>query len=120
MRQFISLQPRPLVEFPPWVDDLLTVTIGVGLIGLLVIFFMWTRNRRVYRFRIVLLQIVAAAATMDEMQGNDPAWRWDVLSSVTYQQMVRQFWRPLTLLEFFPDPAFIMPPVIFHRLPSGR
>jgi hypothetical protein len=62
------------------------LAISIGLLGLTVIIII--RNNRVYRFRMGML---------DAIQIDDPDFyrKLDRFNSVSYNQMVFQFWRPL-------------------------
>lgn len=57
------------------------------------------RNTQVYNYRLRLLDTINQAGPLDWH------WRLKVYDSVSYSQMLCQFWRPLD--SFYPDKAFI-------------
>lgn len=65
------------------------------------------RNNRVYNYRMnVLLPLVSQASTRDIKLGRyNNGWRYEVFSSISYQEMVWKFWRPLN--SFYPDKSFL-------------
>lgn len=72
------------------------VVVGCGL--------MLVRNSQVYNARLRLLDKVSEAADRDIQQGKNWKWRYDVLRSVTYKQMMRKFWvKPENM---YPDNSF--------------
>lgn len=62
--------------------------------------FMLIRNHRVFKERERVREQMAAAATDDINHERPWEWRYQMYESVTYDQMVAQFWRPVR--SFFP------------------
>jgi hypothetical protein len=77
------------------------MTIFVLLILLLVLLvaFILVRNQRVYRYRSEMADTIFSASVWDYK------WRLSIMDSVTYNDMMLQFWKPLD--RFYPDKSFL-------------
>jgi len=67
------------------------------------------RNGRVYTFRMLLLKKVSDAADVDIKNGREWEWRYDVMDTVSYDTMLLNFWKPLTIENFYSDTMFATP-----------
>lgn len=68
--------------------------------------FLLGRNQRVYKYRMRVLKLIAEAAKQDIANGRDYKWRYQMLDSVEYNEMVCKFWKPLD--SFYSDNYEIM------------
>lgn len=110
MRQLLMFgRPAPL--FPAWVGEIGLLVALASSIALLFTFYMRWRNHRVRSLRVAMIGVVMAASQLDAQLGRDYAWRMEMLDSVSYDDMMRKFWRPVRLDAFYPDPSFLMPPI---------
>jgi hypothetical protein len=57
------------------------------------------RNQKVYRYRRRMADVVFSASVWDYK------WRLQVYESVTYNDMMLRFWKPLD--SFYPDKSFL-------------
>lgn len=73
------------------------------LIVLAVCSLVTVRNALVLRYRTNLLDKVSTLAESDA--DGDWEWRFETLESVSYDEMVLKFWKPLD--SFYPDKSFI-------------
>lgn len=62
-------------------------------------FYMMWRNSRVFQFRREISDIVFAT--------DDWQWRLKVYRTVTYDQMMLQFWKPVKPESFYKDLSFL-------------
>lgn len=77
-----------------------------AVIGLLI--FGWLRNHWVFNFRMEMLDKVSEAADDDIKKGrHNWLWRYDVLRSVSYNEMVYHFWKPLKWQSFWKNNLFM-------------
>lgn len=110
MRQLLMFSPpQPLL--PAWIGELGLIVAMISTVGLVHALYMRWRNHRVYKLRTALIAVVTVASKMDAELGRDYAWRMAVLDSVTYNDMLLKFWRPLRLNAFYQDLSFLMPPI---------
>ncbi len=84
--------------------DLILVCFSIIPVLIVVVF---VRNNYVLKYRLELIDLIDLAAVHDAKQGKRWQWRYDVLESVPYDQMVIYFWKPLK--SFYPDKSFINP-----------
>jgi hypothetical protein len=82
---------------------LMLVLFGAGIWCLVEL----ARNERVFRFRGELLAAIHQAIEQDFAHGLYFNWQWryTAFDAVSYDDMVRQFWRPME--SFYPDRRFI-------------
>lgn len=72
-------------------------------------FALW-RNEMVYRFRLFLLSQIRNDYFADaDLRIFYSEWRWDVFNSVTYENMLIKFWKPLRPEEWYNDTSFLEP-----------
>jgi hypothetical protein len=83
---------------------LLPFVFGFYFAGLV---FFFARNESVYRFREKLIDRVSECSQKDISSGKDWAWRFKQLDTVTYDQMLWGFWKPLRAKEFYQDTSFL-------------
>lgn len=81
------------------------VLLSGALIG--VCFGLMVRNNQVFNYRQEILEEVSAAASLDIKDGRDWTWRYLKYTSVHYDDMLYQFWRPLD--SFYGDMSFTRP-----------
>lgn len=78
-------------------------------IALLGIMFMcgvlMVRNARVFRYRNRIIDRYHKAWKKDIRAGRDGLWRCRVYDSVSYNEMVLKFWKPLD--SFYKDKSFL-------------
>jgi hypothetical protein len=90
-----------LVYVLPWL-------FAACVVGILFCTYQMRRNCRVLAFRVQLLDDIGRAAQVDRLHGhNDFKWRYEAFDAVTYDEMMRRFWRPLE--SFYPDRRFTRP-----------
>lgn len=63
------------------------------------------RNRSVAVYRRKILSKIDVAGRDDILSGRDWFWRFQYFDTVSYDDMMCQFWRPLD--SFYADSAFI-------------
>lgn len=82
----------------------LTILQGLylGLMGFCV--YMLYRNTQVYRLREKMLN-----AMQKYSSESDPGWRIKAYESVSYNDMMHQFWKPLKPESFYDDVSFLQP-----------
>lgn len=73
-----------------------------GMIWCLITF---RRNNQVSKYRNELIQRVGALAQDDINNGRGWEWRWRAYETVSYDEMLRKFWKPLD--SFYEDKAFM-------------
>jgi hypothetical protein len=78
-----------------------------GVAALLMIWSLVTlvRNSKVYAYRGELIDKMYDAADDDINRGRSYKWRQEVYQSVSYNEMVYKFWKPID--SFYPDKSFI-------------
>jgi hypothetical protein len=76
-----------------------SVIVLVGSITIMI------RNDYVLAFRHKLIKQISAAAKADIEAGRDWEWRYEIYETVSYDQMVYKFWKPLE--SFYQDRSFI-------------
>lgn len=80
---------------------------GLGIVwGIFMLF----RNSQVYKFRVELIDIFADQAKKSLKPEIDYRWRSQMYHTVTYNQMVAHFWKPLKADKWWPDTSFLEPP----------
>ena len=82
------------------------VVLVISLWAMLGIFCLMVRNNRVFHYRNYLIEEMFRAGRDDIAHGRDPSWRREVFYSVSYNEMVYKFWKPLS--EFYEDKSFIV------------
>lgn len=83
------------------------ILIAISVAVILFCVFMMHRNNKVYRYRQAILGMVSHCASEDIQSGRPWEWRYQVLYSATYDEMMSKFWRKLD--SFYPDKSFIEP-----------
>lgn len=78
------------------------------LMGICLLIMLWCvirlyRNNRVYLYRKFLIDVIWEV--MDSSSKDDLSWRLAVYNSVTYNEMVTKFWKPLD--SFYKDKSFL-------------
>ena len=66
---------------------------------------MLVRNKSVFDYRKNLLEKISKAAKKDIKNGKDWTWRYRVLETVTYNEMMWKFWKSLD--SFYSNKSFI-------------
>ena len=84
-----------------------TVFIFICLCCVIYSSIMMFRNKKVYQYSNKILDQVSIAAKSDISKGRNFEWRYNAFNSVSYVEMVNQFWRKLD--SFYPDKSFIDP-----------
>lgn len=84
---------------------MLPVVLCIYLLILAFIVTMSLRNFAVADYRRKILFKIDAACRDDIFSGREWQWRFDDYDTVSYDDMMRQFWRPLD--SFYADSAFI-------------
>ena len=87
--------------------------LGTILLGFLVFFlviliccaYLLYRNQKIYSYRVELLRKISERATEDITNNIDWHWRYDTFESVSYDEMIYKFWKPLD--SFYKDKKFI-------------
>lgn len=78
---------------------------AVYFIGMIIALIMGDRNQKVANYRRNILQQISNAGDFDIRDGYDWQWRYEVYETVSYEQMMRYFWRNLD--SFYPDKSFL-------------
>ena len=81
------------------------VFLNVLMILLVCSLIILARNERVSQYRARLLSQVSRAAKDDIKKDMPWKWRYDVFDSVSYEQMLFKFWKPLK--SFYKDASFL-------------
>jgi hypothetical protein len=84
-----------------------TVEMAVILIIFFVSFLDTLRLEAVCDFRILLIQVINDAATADIKAVREWRWRYDKLNEVTFKEMCRKWWKPLTPEAWWEDTSFL-------------
>jgi hypothetical protein len=79
----------------------LDILLAISFIGLLFCLFMIRRNNKVYLYRSAMSDIIFGFGV------GDYKWRLKVYDSVSYQDMMRKWWKKLP--DFYPDKSFLDP-----------
>lgn len=88
--------------------SLLYTIMGASIVCILLCGYLFYRNQRVYAFQLKVLDLVSEASRSDINSGNFRyGWRYTVLNQPTYDSMVMQFWRPLTIDEWWDSDDFV-------------
>lgn len=106
----MTLLPPLQVAFPepsPMVRAVGAFIFVFGLIGMAFTEYMRRRNEKIYAFRMELARMVFVCEVHDSERGLGCQWRWDALHAVSYEAMMRQFWRRLE--SFYRDRSFLDP-----------
>lgn len=77
------------------------------------LFMVW-RTTQVYYFRTKLLRSVASAGDIDIRNGKDYIWRFKAYDSVSYDNMMIHFWKPLKPEAWWSDTSFLTLDVLDH------
>jgi hypothetical protein len=75
--------------------------VGVIVVSLFALY----RNERVYRFRTGMIAQIRDVAMAE--RGRPWAWRYEAYDEVTYTEMMRRFWVPLSPEAWYADTSFL-------------
>lgn len=80
----------------------------VGVSTLIAVAVLMHRNNTVLVFRLAIVDRVSVAVRADAV---DVEWEWRylVFNKISYERMLFQFWRPLTIEEWWSDVRFVEP-----------
>lgn len=67
------------------------------------------RSNKIYSYQEYLRREINKAILEDINNNNENLWRFDMLRSVSYNEMLYKFWREPS--SFYPDKSFIKPTV---------
>jgi len=84
-----------------------SVIIGLGLWLIFFCIFMVHRNNKVFKERMRVLDSISDFAKEDIRNGRDFNWRYKELETISYNQMMWQFWIPVG--KFFKEMDCIKP-----------
>ena len=70
--------------------------------------YMLLRNQKVFHLRTTMLQEVSRLAEKDIENRRDYKWRYEAFEQVSYDQMMRQFWKPVSVRAFYKDTDFLL------------
>ena len=80
----------------------------LGVIGTLFCLIMLRRNNKVCRFRVGIIDRIAALNQADIFNGRaDYEYRWKQFGRVTYDEMCWRFWVPLKPERWWADTSFL-------------
>ena len=65
------------------------------------------KNLVTYRYKLIDLISKAIAQDIENNQTYNFMWRYQVLNSVNYNEMLFKFWRPFS--SFYPNQSFLRP-----------
>jgi hypothetical protein len=85
---------------------LLNIVLGICCILLFHSIFMLYRNKKVFNYKMKLLDKVSSLAQKDSLADREWKWRYEVFTSVSYNEMLYKFWKPLD--SFYKDKSFII------------
>lgn len=80
------------------------IVVAICLVLIAATLGMIRRNNRVLRYRRDVLNRISDAAYIDIEHGNPWVWRYTLYDSVSYDEMLYKFWRPLD--SFYPNELF--------------
>ena len=81
------------------------IVLIIGLIMILGCFGALYRNSVVFKYRGEILRKMSIASKKDIKNGKEWDWRHDVWDTITYNQMMVKFWKPID--SFYTDKKFI-------------
>ena len=67
--------------------------------------FLVLRDKRVYNYRMKLLSIIHDRSKIDIQENRPWKWRYEAYNSVSYDNMLFRFWKPLE--SFYKDKSFL-------------
>lgn len=75
------------------------------LMGMIWCIYMLYRNNKVADYRHYLLEQIRVAGKLDIANGRNWQWRYDEYETVSYNEMMWRFWKPID--SFYPNHDFI-------------
>ena len=71
------------------------ILLSFGITGLIALFVYSKRNDAVFKETIHILQIVSDLSKEDIKNNRDYKWRYEEMDSISYQDMLLPFWKPV-------------------------
>ena len=83
----------------------MVVVLALLMIAFGLTMFMLFRASRVRDYRIKLIYTIYHCAKIDVQESKPWKWRYETFESVSYDNMLFRFWKPLT--SFYKDKSFL-------------
>lgn len=83
------------------------VLLVVSIVGSFFTVMMLLRNDQIAVYRMHMIDQVSLCAKRDMLLNRNWQWRYEIYEAVSYQKMMRQFWKRLD--SFYPDKRFLNP-----------
>lgn len=94
--------------------EAISIVLMIGLVvahaGMAFCLFMIHRNYEVHRYSRNLLGLIDRASEQDIARHREFKWRFKAFDSVSYDEMVMKFWKPLD--SFYADMSFTDPEAV--------